>query len=89
VERAIKATGRTNLNLFWTALLVQKAEQLPWVKYPAPSRFEQWCLLPFAPAPREAGVQVIRPKPVEADVFRTYLRDWVNADLGASSREAA
>jgi hypothetical protein len=79
VDRAIKSAGRRDLKLFWTALLVQKAEQLPWVKYPSPSRFEDWCLLPFAPTRQGSDTDpVLRPKPVETDVFRTYLRDWVN-----------
>ena len=77
VERAIKSAGRSDLKLFWTALLVQKAEQLPWVKYPSPSRFEQWCLLPFESS-QTGDAEVVRPKQAETDVFRSYLRDWVD-----------
>jgi hypothetical protein len=78
VERAIKSAGRNDLKLFWTALLVQKAEQLPWVKYPSPSRFEQWCLLPFESSPNNEEEVVIRPKQTETDVFRSYLREWAD-----------
>lgn len=90
VERAMKAAGRTDVKLFWTALLVQKAEQLPWVKYPSPSRFEEWCLLPFAPAAQDAnGRPALTPKPIETDVFRTYLRDWVHARSSGDNRADA
>ena len=78
VERAIKRAGRSDLKLFWTALLVQKAEQLPWVKYPSPSRFEQWCLLPFKSSQNDEEDVVVRPKKAETEVFRSYLRDWVD-----------
>jgi hypothetical protein len=82
VERAIKIAGRKDLKLFWCALIVQKAEYLPWVKYPSPSRFEEWCLLPFAAQPeKEALRPVVRPKPLETNVFRTYLRDWINSPI--------
>lgn len=78
VERAVKAAGRKDLKLFWSALIVQKAEYLPWVKYPSPSRFEQWCLLPFAARSEKDELSlVVQPKPLEANVFRTYLRDWI------------
>jgi hypothetical protein len=90
VERAKRMAGRSDLNLFWTALLVQKAEQLPWVKYPSPSRFEEWCLLPFAPPIQDSDAEeVVRPKPIEADVFRTYLRDWVHNRPPGVDRAAA
>jgi TIR domain len=83
VERAVKAAGRKDLRLFWCALIVQKAEYLPWVKYPSPSRFEEWCLLPFAPqSGKEELSPVVRPKPLETTVFRTYLRDWINNPRG-------
>jgi hypothetical protein len=78
VERAIKSAGRSDLKLFWTALLVQKAKQLPWVKYPSPSRFEQWCLLPFESSQNDQAEVVVRAKQIETDVFRSYLREWVH-----------
>jgi hypothetical protein len=78
VELAIKSAGRSDLKLFWTALLVQKAEQLPWVKYPSPSRFEQWCLLPFESSKNEEAEVLVHPRQAETDVFRSYLRDWVD-----------
>jgi hypothetical protein len=82
VERAVKTAGRKDLKLFWCALIVQKAEYLPWVKYPSPSRFEEWCLLPFAAqAEKEELSPVVRPKPLETNVFRTYLRDWINSRI--------
>jgi hypothetical protein len=70
VETAIAAQPKPP-KMFRAALLVTKADKLPFVKYPAPSRFEDWCLLPFAQA--DQGLQ---PKPVEADMFRGYLREW-------------
>jgi tetratricopeptide (TPR) repeat protein len=85
VELAIKSAGRSDLKLFWTALLVRKAEQLPWVKYPSPSRFEQWCMLPFASSHNNEAEVVIRPKQAETSVFRSYLRDWVS-QVGIESR---
>jgi hypothetical protein len=78
VEHAIKSAGRSDLKLVLTALLVQKAELVPWVKYPSPSRFEQWCLLPFESTLNDQGELVVRPKRIETDVFRSYLRDWVH-----------
>jgi hypothetical protein len=39
-----------------------------------PSRFEEWCLLPFAEVDG-----VLQPKPVEAEIFRGYLREWAAA----------
>ena len=82
VERAVKMAGRKDLKLFWCALIVQKAEYLPWVKYPSPSRFEEWCLLPFAPQPEKEELSpMVRPKPLETHVFRTYLRDWINSPI--------
>ncbi|MGA2286954.1 toll/interleukin-1 receptor domain-containing protein [Bradyrhizobium sp.] len=79
VDRAVRAAGRKDLKLFWTALLVQKAEQLPWVKYPAPSQFENWCLLPYTNSPAtESGADIVSPKQGPLKIFRTYLRDWVN-----------
>jgi hypothetical protein len=59
------------LKLFRAALLVAKADQLPWVKYPKPSQFEDWCLLPFSEVDN-----ALKPKPQQADVFRSYLREW-------------
>ena len=58
---------------------MQKADQLPWVKYPTPSQFENWCLLPYitAGAATEMG-PIVRPKQDATNVFRTYLRDWMN-----------
>jgi hypothetical protein len=78
VERAVKAAGRKDLRLFWSALIVQKAKHIPWVKYPSPSRFEDWFLLPFAPQLRKEELSpIVKPKPFEANVFCTDLRDWV------------
>jgi hypothetical protein len=58
---------------------VQKSEQLPWVKYPSPSQFENWCLLPFVSAPLSGeNTHIVLPKQGPLKVFRTYLRDWVN-----------
>jgi hypothetical protein len=70
LETAIAAQPKPP-KMFRAALLVAKADKLPFVKYPKPSRFEDWCLLPFAQA--DQGLQ---PKPVEADMFRGYLREW-------------
>jgi hypothetical protein len=78
VEYAIKSVGRSDLKLFWTALLVQKAKQLPWVKYPSPSRFEQWCLLPFESSHNDEAEAVVSPKQAETEVFRSYLREWAD-----------
>jgi hypothetical protein len=78
VERAVFASGRKDIKLFWSALLVQKADQLPWVKYPAPSQFENWCLLPYVAASADDGSgPIVRPKQDATNVFRTYLRDWM------------
>ena len=76
----MRDAGRNDLKLFWSALLIQKAEQLPWVKYPSPSQFERWCLLPFVPRSHDddEALPVVRPKPGPVNVFRTYLRDWVH-----------
>jgi hypothetical protein len=80
VQAAIRASGRKDLRLFWTALLVQKAELLPWVKYPSPSQFEKWCLLPFARTADDDKdtPQIVSPKTAALRVFRSYLRDWFN-----------
>ena len=76
VDRAVRASGR-KLKLFYSAMLVQKAEQLPWVKYPSPSQFENWCLLPFASSPAAAAARpVVQPKEGPLKIFRNYLRDW-------------
>lgn len=70
VESAIAVQPRP-LKLFRAALLVAKADKLPFVKYPTPSRFSEWCLLPFAEVEHS-----LQPKPVEAEMFRGYLREW-------------
>jgi hypothetical protein len=78
VDRAVLTSGRKDIKLFWSALLVQKADQLPWVKYPAPSQFENWCLLPYVAAGADdGGGLIVRPKQGATNVFRTYLRDWM------------
>jgi hypothetical protein len=79
VQGAIRAAGRTDLKVFWSALLVQKADQLPWVKYPAPSEFENWCCLPFArPNVATEDSPVVEPRAAHKNVFRNYLRDWAS-----------
>lgn len=79
VDGAVRASGRKDIKLFWSALLVQKAEQLPWVKYPTPSQFENWCLLPYTSNCASDGIgPIVRPKQDATNVFRTYLRDWMN-----------
>jgi hypothetical protein len=86
VKQAVKTSGRKDLKLFWSALIVQKAEYLPWVKYPSPSQFEEWCLLPFAaPQENEGAGPIVRPKSAETDVFRSYLRDWLNQPIPCGS----
>jgi hypothetical protein len=72
VEKATRDAGRGDLKFFRSALLVAKSDTLPWVRYPSPSQFENWCLLPFV----EKG-NALEPKSTQASVFRTYLRDWV------------
>jgi TIR domain len=72
IEKATREAGRDDLKFFRSALLVSKSDTLPWVKYPSPSQFENWCLLPFTKKDN-----ALEPKANHANVFRTYLRDWL------------
>jgi hypothetical protein len=72
IEKAADLAGRRDLKFFRSALLVSKSGKLPFVKYPKPSVFADWCLLPFT----ETG-NALEPKATEAMLFRGYLRDWV------------
>jgi CheY-like chemotaxis protein len=80
IEQALRSAGRTDLAIFRIVLLVRKADALPWVKYPSPSQFEGWHLLPFGEKNND-----LAPKATQASVVRTYLKDW----LGDSARKVA
>jgi hypothetical protein len=65
--------GKPSLKLFWTALLVNNAEMLPYANYPDDGRFKDWRLLGFAPV-NEEGAAV--PDPASLAIFRTNLLAW-------------
>jgi len=76
IDDAVNKANRSDLKIFRSSLLVAKADQLPWVKYPAPSQFEKWCLLPFY----RSSDGALQPKPAYASIFQSYLREWANPD---------
>lgn len=72
-EKASRKANHGGLNLFLIALLVKKAEQPRYAKYPSPHRFENWRLLPFAEVDGS-----LKPKSAEEMMFRTYLKEWLD-----------
>jgi hypothetical protein len=71
IEDAVRDAGRDDLKYFRSALLVSKADTLPWVTYPSPSEFEDWRLLPFV-----SKGNALEPKAALASTFRAHLRLW-------------
>lgn len=82
VEQAKRQeSGWPYLKLFWTALLVNHADSLPFGSYPLDSRYKNWRLLGFAPSaePAAGGVVPVQPDPASLAVFRTELLAWAAA----------
>lgn len=77
-ERAFRAAnercGRpAPLNVFWSVIVYDHEEELPFVAYPA-ARFRHRRLLPFTGSGGDA-----RPEPNAAEIFQSYLRGWLEA----------
>ncbi len=69
--------GKPCLNLFWTALLVNNADALPYSHYPDDGRFKDWRLLEFTPSDKKGGERSVPvPDPVSLAVFRMNLLAW-------------
>ena len=71
-----KSSRASPLKLFWSAIVYEYVDELPFVHYPTP-RFKQWHLLPFTRAEKD-----VAPEPSAAEIFRSYLRGWVSRPEG-------
>jgi hypothetical protein len=71
------------VDVFWTALLVRHAEVLPFGRWPATSRLEEWSALRFRHVD-DANIQI----ELDADSREMYLgslHEWVQRSQGAAT----
>jgi hypothetical protein len=69
-----RAANKPELRVFLSALVVNCARAIPYVKYPTPSRFDPWCLLPFVNGDTDPAK--VHPKHGYQQIFCSYLQDW-------------
>jgi hypothetical protein len=74
VASAQKASGRGDIKLFWSTLVVRNPEHFPYVRHPAPE-FKDWHLLTF----EEDDQNELRAEPTQAVMFLNHLDHWVHS----------
>jgi hypothetical protein len=84
IESKIKALKlcvdamETTLDLFWTVMVVSKAKQLPFLRFPG-SKLPNVALLPFNEVDDPGRPYIVEPNPGALKVVQSYVQDWVNA----------
>ena len=74
-----RQNGKPPLKVFWTALLVNNGELLPFSNYPDDGLYKDWRLLEFSQADDDQGGPAPVPDPASLAVFRTNLHAWAIA----------